>query len=275
MNMGFDELTRKTFEISYSEDHREMLKEEKRKSSISDEMVFDIIENEEALPLAPKGPGLVFKIEKGSQTFCIRGLSTDCIEQSLLDIESGELKSRSKLKFQGEEDFDYLNFFELSSMELSEKIQSGLFNRRFPLDENLLCNLSDPSFSWWLEDCENGFEVFFQSYRALEQNHFHKLGPIGDQAFAASFFRNSEQILRKFFAINEFSCDEKSLRIIPCDPENLNYKQLLNVFYGGEDSDFLQTFSANKKELSFFDYLEELSSTRRLWLNIEEILEDL
>ena len=277
MDIDLDELARKTFEISNNKDHIEILNREKQNSPYSDDMMSDIFEDisEEGLPLAPVGPGIIFRIEKGVHTFCIRGFSTDSIEQSLVDIESGEVRTCSKLKIKSEDDYDHINFFEFKSLEIAEKIQHSLFNRRFPIDETLICNLSDPGFSWWLRDSDVGFEVYFQTYQADDNNkQLHKLGPLGDLYNATDIFRNTENILRKFFPINEFSCDDKSLKIIPCDPENTRFKELLNLLYRGDQA-FLSTFfPANETESHLLDYLQEISSLRQFWLNVEEILED-
>ena len=277
MDIDIDELTRKTFEISKSDEHCDILAREKDNSPFNNEVLFDIEEDlrsQDSLPLAPVGPGLIFKLEKGAQTFCIRGFATESIEQSLLDIESGEVSSRARLKFESEEDFDFLNFFEINSLELANKIQLNLFNRRFPLDETLVCNLSDPGFSWWLEDHEKGFEMFFQNSLVFGQNRFYKLGPLGDHLVATDIMRMSELVLRKFFPINEFSCDEKGLKIIPCDPENLAYMDFLNLIYRGDRKFLDQFFPANKNEQNLFNYLEEVATMRLFWLNVEEILEE-
>ena len=285
MDMDFDELARKTFEISHSKEHQEILNQEKENSSFeeeelsgfAEEQIHDIYETvtEEGLPLAPAGPGLLFKIEKGTQTYCIRGFSTECIEQSLLDVESGEVTSRAKLKFNGEEDFDHLNFFEMATVDLAARVQSNLFNRRFPINEALVCNLSDPGFSWWLNDSEDGFEVFFQTYQILGKDQFQRIGPIGDHYRATDIFRAGESALRKFFPINEFSCDDKSLKIVPCDPENIKYQQFLDLLYRGDDSLLAEFFPVNDSEEQLYNYLQELSTMRMFWINVEEILSDL
>ena len=276
MDIDFDELARKTFEISNNKDHIEILNREKENSPYNDQMISDIYEDisEEGLPLAPVGPGIVFRIDKGTHTFCIRGFSTPSIEQSLADIESGEVRSCQKLKINSDEDYDHINFFEFDTVELAHKVQQTLFNRRFPLDESLICNLSDPGFSWWLNDSEVGFEIFFQTYQIDSSKQLHKLGPLGDHYNAIELFRNTENILRNFFPINEFSVDDKSLKIIPCDPENSKFKELLNLLYRG-DKAFLSTFfPVNDEQRHFLDYLKEISGLRLFWLNIEEILED-
>lgn len=269
----FDELARKTFEITHSDKHQDLLEKEKQNSDFYENVYEDVLE--EGLPLAPAGPGLLFKIEKGSQTFCIRGFATDCIEQSLLDVESGEVNARAKLKFRDENDFDHLNFFEIPSFDLAFRIQNNLFNRRFPINESLVCNLSDPGFSWWLNDSEDGFELFFQTYQILGNENFLSIGPIGDQFKAVQRLHAAENTLRKFFPIKEFSCDDKSFKIVPCDPENKKYQQFLDLLYRGEKDFLSEFFPQDTDEQVLYDYLLELASMRSLWINVEEILEDL
>ncbi|MBT7608317.1 MAG: hypothetical protein HN576_01080 [Bacteriovoracaceae bacterium] len=276
MDIDFDKLAQKTFEITHNTEHLDTLNKEKKDSPYFEEMMSEIYEDisEDGLPMAPAGPGILFRIDKSSQSFCIRGFATTSIEQSLIDIESGEVKSCSCLKIKSEEDYDHVNFFEFESLELADRIKQSLFNRRFPVDEALVCNLSDPGFSWWLEDNVFGLEVFFQTYQAMGRKQFQKLGPLGDHFDAIDIFRDSENILRKYFPINEFSCDDKSLKIIPCDPENNQFKELLNLLYKGDQTFLSKVFPTNEQESELLRYLKELSCTRMFWLNVEEILED-
>ena len=61
------------------------------------------------------------------------------------------------------EDKETAKTFEVSSRKYLDLIVQVLFNKRFPYQEELVFNISDPGYSWWLEECENGLNIFLNS----------------------------------------------------------------------------------------------------------------
>lgn len=281
MDLNFDLLAKETLELSGSSSQY-LIEEERARSAFW--AVDDIpdptpleedILNESSLPEAPQGPGLVYRVEKGVSTFCVRGFATESIEQTLLDVESGEVKVREKLRIQDEMDYDTLNFFETDELSLAQVIIDQLFNRRFPIDEDILCNLSDPGFSWWLNGEENGIEIYFKSHGLDRMERFKRLGPIGDNTIACLRMNQASRFFRTQFPINEFSCDEKSLKITPVDSGSEGYQNFLSLILNGENHFKIQDFSEEFGGRTLYFYLKELATLRAFWINLEEILEDL
>ncbi len=281
MDLDFDQLAKETFELSKSSDRKLVDEERERFDFWAIDAPEDPTPLEEdifatdSMPLAPQGPGLVYRIEKGVSTFCVRGFATENIEQSLLDIESGEVLTREKLRIKDELDYDTLNFFETGELALAQVVMDQLFNRRFPIDEDILCNLSDPGFSWWLSSDENGLEIFFKSHGLNRMDRFLRLGPIGDNAIACLRLNQVAEFLRSQFAVNEFSCDDKSFKLLPVNSKSLGYQNFLELLVDGSFPYHIENFSDDTYGRTMYFFLKELAFLRAFWINLEEILEDL
>ncbi|MCO4793936.1 MAG: hypothetical protein KC493_09495 [Bacteriovoracaceae bacterium] len=281
LDFDLDQLAKETFELTKRSENKSLIEEERARSALWAEDVPEcptLLEEDifdEALPLAPQGPGLVYRVDKGSSTFCVRGFATENIEQSLLDIESGEVVTREKLRLDDDLDYDTLNFFETDELAMAQIIIDQLFNRRFPIDEDILCNLSDPGFSWWLNLDEVGLNIFFKSHGLNRMDRFSRLGPIGDNAIACLRLNQASSFLRTKFAINEFSCDDKSLNITPVESKSLGYQNFLELLVDGEFNWSIEDFSNDTHGRTMYFYFKELAALRAFWINLEEILEDL
>jgi hypothetical protein len=122
-------------------------------SEIDDEEAFSV-----GLESAPayEGPGVVYYIEKGVSTFCIRGLVSDDLawEQDLLESKDKDFLKLFRLTENELDQIEKIGFFPTPSLEIAESIVKIMMNRRFPVAEASLCNLSDPGFSWWMDQGE-------------------------------------------------------------------------------------------------------------------------
>ena len=205
----------------------------------------------------------------------MRGFATESIEQTLLDIESGEVVTREKLRIVDELDYDNLNFFETGELALAQVIMDQLFNRRFPIDEDILCNLSDPGFSWWLNSHEDGLEIFFKSHGLNRMDRFQRLGPIGDNAIACLRLNQVAEFLRSQFAVNEFSCDDKSFKLFPVNSKSFGYQNFLELLADGNFPYTIESFPNDHVGRTMYFFLKELAFLRAFWINLEEILEDI
>lgn len=281
MDLDFDQLAKETLELSKSSNKKLVDEERERFDFWASDLPEDPTPLEEdifetnAMPLAPDGPGLVYRIEKGASTFCVRGFATENIEQTLIDIESGEVVTREKLRIVDELDYDTLNFFETGELALAQVIMDQLFNRRFPIDEDILCNLSDPGFSWWLSSHEDGLEIFFKSHGLNRMDRFLRLGPIGDNAIACLRLNQVADFLRSQFAVNEFSCDDKSFKLFPVNSKSLGYQNFLELLVDGNFPYCIENFPNDHVGRTMYFFLKELAFLRAFWINLEEILEDL
>ena len=186
-------------------------------------------------------PGVFYDVELGRGTFCLRG---DARFQEESDRKSGK------------------NFFATSRLELAEVIADQLFNRRFPLEEDELCNISDPGGSWWMGREGRKVHIFFGGHYSDEKVN---LGPLGDVAVAHSLFKRGESWLRRLLPIEELFLSPKYLALSALDSEHDIFQQFCDIFLKGEKPDH-PSFGTSALSL----YLEELAVVRRFWLCLQE-----
>lgn len=156
----------------------------------------------------PHAPGVIYRIDLGANTFCVRGFSTDNINLQLKAL-AHEPNKLMLLKATSLE--DQVFFFETKTYEVAEMIKDQIINRRFPLQEDAVCNISDPGYSWWMDITPGRFEIFFKSHAINREEKFLKLGPIGDAKIAMIRLNQAHALLRSSFPLSEYSCSEKSL----------------------------------------------------------------
>ncbi|MCK5882296.1 MAG: hypothetical protein KAG61_01300 [Bacteriovoracaceae bacterium] len=216
----------------------------------------------------PEGAGLVFRIDKGISTFCLRGIPTNNIAETfkLLDQRDGELFH--KLKIEGD-DLIGVRYFESASVEQAEVIVNLLFNRRFPIDEDRICNISDPGFSWWMKKEDNSFQIFYNSISVDRASTLIKLGPIGDAKIAARFFMYLEGPLRELVQLTDFSSEQRSFRIEAKESSDV-FTQLFELFNSGHDIFSSEIFDEVKRIPTLYFFLSEICALRKFWLSVED-----
>jgi hypothetical protein len=220
----------------------------------------------------PVSTGLVFKIDQSSSTFCVRGLKTLNINETIHDLMCEDEKLLKRLKIREREELSNVHYFETTSIEQAEVISEYIVNRRFPIQEEMVCNLSDPGFSWWYESIDSGFKVFFKAQSVEREKDFIRLGPIGDRLIASTKLASCEGLLRKFFSIAEYSSTEKSFEIKSVNAMDENFLMFKNIFENGKfDLEFNSVeLSLEHQRLALF--LEEVAAVRGFWISIEELL---
>lgn len=224
-----------------------------------------------AMPL--EGPGIVYKLEKGISTFCLRGVATSDLDWERDDIERGDRNLMKKLRLSVDDSgciSEDIGFFPTYDVALAETVVDQLMNRRFPRQEAIVCNLSDPGFSWWLS-CESlSFQVYFQSHGIERDENLIQLGPLGDPFIAYQFFNKSFQFLKSKFSINEFSATEQGFGISCARNSEHKFQQFIQLFVDGsfpwEDEMFEEGNSDDKRLLLYF---YELSLLRKFWVEIQ------
>ncbi len=259
-----------------------MISEEASESSaqISSEIPEAFAQLENIAPLIslyPEGPGIIYKIDSGSSTFCVRGFSVSNIKEAFLDLSNPESSKRVVLKLSRDDNFSHVMFFETRSFELAEAVREQIINRRFPHQEDAVCNISDPGFSWWMDvsdSNENGhkqgrFEIFFRSHGINRADKYIQLGPIGDGSVAALRMNQARTLLRSSFPISEFSCDDKSFTVASQKPDHLSFISFKNIFLEGTNNTELENFPDNSMGRTLFYYFHELAIVRKFWIEVK------
>lgn len=227
--------------------------------------------------LYPETPGVIYKIHNGPSTFCVRGYTTHNIKEAFVDLLNHESSKRPILKLGHDDDSSTVLFFETSTFELAESVREQIINRRFPHQEDAVCNISDPGFSWWMDESsisENGikqgrFEIFFKSHGINRADKYLQLGPIGDGSVAALRMNQAKTLLRSSFPISEFSCDDKSITIASQKPDHLGFISFKNIFLEGINNTTLENFPDNSMGRTLFYYFHELAIVRKFWIEVK------
>lgn len=224
------------------------------------------IQVEEFKPVAPLAPGIIFRIDRGANTFCVRGFTTENINYQLkaLPYESAKLML---LKAQNEN--DQIFYFETKTFEVAEIIKDQIINRRFPIQEDAVCNISDPGYSWWMDVTPGRFEIHFKSNSIQRAEKFVKLGPVGDSKIAMLRLNQAHALLRSSFPLTEFSCTDKSLVVATSKPDHSSFLSFQNIFLNGDNHTCPENFPDNSTGKTLYFYFLELATLRKFWIEVE------
>ncbi len=269
-DLSFESLARETLELSKYLSQKTL---EQDFSSLHD---FDLSEHlcsfgdpiATDAPQYPEGTGLVFRIDKGVSTFCLRGIPTSNIAETFQKLDQKDAELYRKLKVE-DDDLEGVRYFESASIEQAEVIVAQLFNRRFPIEEDRICNISDPGFSWWMKREGNSFQIFYNSISVDRASTLIKLGPIGDAKLAARFFMYLENPLRELVELIDFSSEQRSFRVEAKESSPV-FEQLADLFHSGLDIFKLESFEEIKRIPTLFFFLSEICALRKFWLSVED-----
>jgi len=225
----------------------------------------------------PLTPGVIYKIDSSHSTFCVRGFSASNISEAFATISKPDSSKRLILKLGAHDEISKVCFFETKSYELAEVVREQIINRRFPHQEDAVCNISDPGFSWWMnvsdfvanEDKSGRFEIFFRSHGINRADKYIQLGPIGDGGVAALRLNQARTLLRSSFPISEFCCDEKSFSVASLKPDHLGFISFRNIFLEGINNTQLENFPDNSLGRTLYYYFHELAVVRKFWIEVK------
>ncbi len=227
----------------------------------------------------PDRPGLIYHIQNTSSIFVLRTFVSRNLAKDYQNIlERPEDYPSLRLLENGLENLDTkLRYFEVENYHQAEIIHDQICNRRFPIHEELLCNLSDPGFSWWLTQKNLGFQLSFTLSNKIGDETL-KLGPLGDQQLAMKSFQKLANLMSEVgFTINiqnemnrtEFSEGEEFLL--------QEFRLLFEKGILGDGFSRLFKFMAAKSprhlELeTLWLYFHELAAIRRFWIQVQSEL---
>lgn len=218
----------------------------------------------------PTCPGLIYKIEKNLNTFCIKAIPVESISSGMKSAMRRDNFSVNRLKITDESDLENILFFETKSFENAELLMDLVANKRFPYYDDGFYNIGDPNQFWWFEDRGNSFAVYFTSQRReLDPGtKLMKLGPIGDGDLAQLRWNKSLSFFKSLFPVSEFSCDDRSL-IVGSTNNSINFDGLKKIFSCGDN--FLDKISLEGVSITrtLYYYLQEISYARKFWIQIE------
>ena len=212
--------------------------------------------------------GLIYRLDGGVTTFSVKGVCVDNISQALIELENVDSELWKPLKTQ-ERDVNSLFIFITKTRALAEVISDELLNRRFPVKEDMVCNISDPGFSWWMVDNGSGFNLFFKSFGTDRADRYTRLGPLGDSSIAQKRFSQAEPLFRTFFPVNEFATSDNFFSISSVKENHLSFQIFKDIFVSGVNNTTLEDFPDTSVGRTLFFYFQEMSALREFWLDIE------
>lgn len=221
------------------------------------------------------GPGIIYHIQKSTSIFVIRTLISKNVKEDYFRIlEAPEDYPSLRLLDGGRENLERrLKFFMVENPSEAEVIHDQLHNRRFPVHEEMLCNISDPGFSWWLTKKENGFQLSFTMSVADEQSI--KLGPLGDKEIALNNFQELGQLIST--AGLGINIQNEMNRVQFTDCEEYILEELKDIFEFGVITetlkDLFKILAKRCQDTALVEgcwfYLNELAAMRRFWIQIQ------
>lgn len=223
----------------------------------------------------PQGPGVLYHIQRSTSIFVVRTLASRSLQEDFKKICDAPEEYPSLRLLDGEKNLTQeLRYFSVEEFSQAEIIHDQISNRRYPVFEERMCNLSDPGFSWWMLKTGTGFHVSFNLSVNSGENTV-KLGPLGDQQLATKTFLDFAELLDRsglpFHVQNEIN------RIQFEGGDSFLINEFMDLFELGVVGEGLtklfkllarRTQSATQLETTWF-YLQELAALRRFWIQIE------
>ena len=236
---------------------------------------------EEVVDELPEGPGLIYHLQKSVSLFVVRTFVSQNIRNDYPHIlnHPDEFPTLRLLEGGHSEVEKKLRFFMLDNHLQAEIIHDQISNRRFPIDEEMMCNLSDPGFSWWLTKKDNGFQLSFTISVSAAENTV-KLGPIGDQQLAMKSFQQMESLMSE--AGLDLNIENESSRVQFNNGEQLLLDELMDLFEFGVMGEGMtnlfkllaRRISDHSKLETLWFYFQEVAAMRRFWIQIQYDLVD-
>jgi hypothetical protein len=223
----------------------------------------------------PTDPGILYHIQKSPSVFVIRTLVSQNIREDYLKILENPEDYPSLRLLDGEGEVESrLRFFIVENQYQAEVIHDQLNNRRFPVNEEMMCNLSDPGFSWWMTQKGNALQVAFNLSSSPEDTTM-KLGPLGDRELAIKSFLSFGELLNKSGLA--LSIVNEPNRVTFEEDDRLLIDDIQDLFEMGTIGNgitelfrLLAKKSADDGVMeSLWYYFQELASIRRFWIQIQ------
>ncbi|WP_412473716.1 hypothetical protein [Halobacteriovorax sp. YZS-1-1] len=268
MHNEFDFLTQETFNLNTQD---EILADDDFRNEFLFGHSSEQINKEVQKQDYPQTCGLVFNIVKSSSTFSLRGVITDNISDTFEAALIGDTATLKALRIDQDEVSKSL-YYEVDNLDLAQVIFDQVFNKRFPLEEDLICNISDPGFSWWYQRSDDAIRINFKSHKLEGNGQRLKLGPIGDVCIASILFSRLEKYLESKMSFLEYNVSEKHFIIKPKDRFHRVFDELSALFEEGELDRDAHILKGLDGTLNL--YLKELATIRKFWLRVESLNTD-
>ncbi len=246
------------------------------------EIVSELMKGNGEINFPEQCPGVFYHIQKNSSTFVIRILESNDLSEDYPQILNNP-EDYPKLRLLNDEETpiaEKLKFFECDSVFLAKSIKKELCNKRFPIFEENIFNVSDPCDSWWVKSTGNELKIYFNLSRTESMDSLIKLGPLADNKIAMDKFNKLHGYFNLLFPVSDFSCAHGQFSMSCTEVGNNIFRDLVRVFtHGDVGHEFweilrgLEMDSQDKPYLKALQqanyFLIEISTIRNFWKQVE------
>ena len=243
---------------------------------------FNNFFNKEELP--EEVPGFLYHLQKKASTFVIRIHPSENLKDDYKNIiKHPNLHPGLRLEEDSLPVKEKLKYFECDRVEIARNIKQHLGNKRFPMFEERIFNVSDPGDSWWLSLEENKIKILFKLSHTEDLGRLIKLGPLGEMQKNIDIFGQLFGYFNMIFPVEDYSSAHGQLTISCKESEHLYFNLFKKLITTGETShefwDYLRRleveaegkpFLASLQQANYF--LMELGFIRSFWKSIEQDL---
>lgn len=236
--------------------------------------------------LPDEAPGVLYYLQKNASTFVLRMLAAPNLREEWRKVINSP-EDYPSLRLLSSEDErsveEKLSFFECDNLQLAKALKDQLANKRFPLHEERIINVSDPGDNWWVKRENSGLSVYFKLCRTESMDSLVKVGPLGDCEGALSFFNKLYGYFSLLFPVKDFSSAHGQFFVSCEEKHHPLFDELGKVFTEGEIGNALweklRELESNAKEANVLAsirranyFLMEISTARSFWIEIQERL---
>lgn len=263
----------------------EMLSKDGNDLVFSDEEQSDFHDSGN-MRLPDEVPGILYYLQKKASTFVIRIHPTNNLSETRKSILANPEDYPSLRLLSGDDDRsleEKLDFHECDNLQLAQAIKHQLANKRFPLHEERIINVSDPGDNWWVKADGERLAIYFKLCRTESMDSLIKAGPLGERDGAMDFFNKLYGYFSLIFPVKDFSSAHGQF-FLSCEHEaHPLFQELVKVFTEGEIGNGLWEklrdleFGAKSPEvLSSIKranyFLMEVAAMRSFWVEIQKKL---
>lgn len=247
---------------------------------------YDTESDDSNLKKPDEGPGVLYYLQKNVSTFVVRILVCENLKTSFKEVLENpeEYPSLRLLNSEDERELiDKLDFFECDNLQVARTIKDQLANKRFPLYEERVLNVSDPGDNWWIKRDGSDLSVFFKLCRTESMDSLVKAGPLGDCEGALKFFNQLFGYFSLLFPVKDYSSAHGQLHITCEEQNNPIFEEVVSIFTEGEMGNRLweklreieshindERILSNLRRANYF--LMEVASLRNFWIEIQQKL---
>lgn len=225
--------------------------------------------------------GVLYHLQKNESTFVLRMMVCENLREDWGKVINSP-NEYPALRLEGEVE-EELRFFECDSIKLAKALKAQMANKRFPLHEERIINVSDPGDNWWLKKSDHGLSVYFKLCRTESMDTLIKAGPLGDCEGAMSLFNKLYGYFSLLFPLADYSSAHGQLYFSSKDPADAVFSDLQDLFLTGEMGNHLwEKLRSLEEEITDPKILEslrranffmmEIACMRSFWREVQALL---